>query len=153
MAELTKLDPRRFAITFTQPSKTKQSERDACNINSIVAKYNRTGEQPQNMRSVTPQYGDFSAVENLHAALNLVNDSMRSFAELPSHIRDHCNNDPAQLLELASDPERREEAIDLGIIDATPADLEAIADQAATPGVDPPPETGETPPETPPETA
>lgn len=83
MAELTKLDPRRFAITFTQPSKTKQSERDACNINSIVAKYNRTGEQPQNMRSVTPQYGDFSAVENLHAALNLVNDSMRSFAELP----------------------------------------------------------------------
>lgn len=138
------------ALTIDAPSRTKQSEREACNINSIVAKYNRTGEQPQNMRTVTPNYGDVSSVLSLHAALNLVNDSMRAFAELPSHIRDHCNNDPGQLLELASDPERLDEAIALGIVDA-PEPAEITAAEITTtvePGVEAPATGGETTTET-----
>lgn len=136
---------REFRIKFTEPSKTKQSFRDSVNINAIVEKYNRTGEQPQGMRESTPQYGDVSAVRSYHESLTLIRESEAAFAMLPSHIRDHCLNDPAELLALACDPDRVDEAVELGIIDAKPADLEVAPEQAAVPGVDPPEAEG-TPP-------
>lgn len=121
---------REFRIKFTEPSKTKQSFRDEVNINTIVERYNRTGEQPQGMRDATPQYGDVSAVKSYHESLNLIRESEAAFAMLPSHIRDHCLNDPAELLALACDPDRQAEAIELGIIDAPEDDL--VVDPAAS---------------------
>lgn len=106
---------RRQAIKFNDASRTKQSDKTQADINSIVAKYNRTGVTP-GMRTI-PQYGDFSAVQTLHEALNLVRDATTAFASLPAHIRDACGNNPVELLELVADPDRRQEAEELGLVE------------------------------------
>lgn len=96
-------------------SRTKQSDREEADINSIVAKYNRTGEQP-GMKHL-PQYGDDTASTTLHESMNIVRNAEAAFASLPSEVRDAVNNDPGALLDLVADPEQRELAIKLKLID------------------------------------
>lgn len=104
------------SIRFDEPSLTKQSDRDSVDLNSIVAKYLRTGEAP-GMKGL-PAYGDYSASTTLHDSMNIVRDAEAAFASLPAEVRDACNNDPGALLDLVADPARQEEAIALGLIEA-----------------------------------
>jgi len=99
---------------FANPSRTKQSFRDECDINNILRKFNVTGQLP--VGSVQPQYGDFSGVTDYQSALNAVMAAQDSFLALPAKIRSRFANDPALFVEFASDEANKDELKALGLL-------------------------------------
>ncbi len=105
---------RRVSLIGDPVSKTEQSHRKACNINTIVKKA-RKG-QPIATNGNRPLYGDFTGSVDFHTAKNRIIQAQSDFDALPSHIRTRFRNDPAELLEFMGDPDNQEAAIELGLI-------------------------------------
>ncbi len=98
---------------FTKLSKTKQSFKDETDINTIMARFQRTG-MLEFVNKHEPQYGDVTAID-FQTSMERVATSREMFADLPSKVRDRFNNDPAELLEFLDNPENRDEAVLLGL--------------------------------------
>ena len=99
---------RKHAITFDHSlGRTKQSFLHECNINNIMAKFQRTG-QINHYAKYAPQYGEITGADLMDAMQTII-DADNMFEELPSTLRDRFNNDPAQFLEFIENPENREE--------------------------------------------
>ena len=101
-------------------SLTKQSFKDECNINKIMAKFQKTG-AINHYAKHGPQYGDTLHVELLDALL-IVRESQEMFDDLPSSVRKRFGNDPAEFLEFMEDPANREEAIRLDLVTGRESD-------------------------------
>ncbi len=137
---MAKRTPRRVTIdTRGDKIRTKQSAKNECDINQILAKYLRTGVvSPENLSKRQAAFADVSEVGDYHASLNKVIEAKDAFMTLPAKIRSRFQNDPGQLLDFVADSNNRDEAIELGIITK-------IEEETPTePDPDPPP----TPPET-----
>jgi len=104
----------RAKLVFTRPSRTKQSFRDECDINTILKRFNVTGQLP--VGSVQPQYGDFSGITDYQSALNAVMAAQDSFLQLPAKVRAKFGNDPAVFVEFASDEANKDEMKALGLL-------------------------------------
>lgn len=102
-----------------EPSMTIQSEKDSCDINKILSKFNKTGVM-SNVSTAMPQQGDFTDVVDYQSALNQVIAAQESFMTLPAQLRKRFANDPGQLLSFLEDPENRSEAISLGLVNPSP---------------------------------
>lgn len=98
-------------------SRTKQSEKDACDINKITARYEPTGQLPDLIRT-NPRYGDFSEVPTYQEALHIVMHAQDQFAALDAKIRNRFQNDPAQFLAFATDQRNLKEMVELGLATA-----------------------------------
>lgn len=115
-----------------QKSKTRQSEADACDINKIMERFNRTGRLPM-MQSVPPQYGDARVVD-YQTAQNLIKDAKKQFLTLPAKVRKAFGNDPQAFLSALGDnsPENAKRLLELGVLvkaKETPEEmLQRIAD-------------------------
>lgn len=90
------------------PSMTRQEFADDCDINTIMKRYEATGQLPQG--SVAPHYADYSSVPNLMEALDLMTHAQSEFMRLPAAIRKTFDNDPLAFVEFASNPEGLDEA-------------------------------------------
>lgn len=97
------------------PSLTKQAEREECDVNVIMKKYERTGVLESFNRNPA-RYGDVSSVSDYRTALEVVRQAEEAFASLPAEVRDACGNVPIGLVELVFDPEREDEARALGLL-------------------------------------
>lgn len=121
---------------------TKQSFKDECDINQIMAKYQKTG-LINHFQKNQAQYG-FAPAVDFRTALELVDKAERQFEELPSSIRKRFDNDPGQFLAFCEDPANRSEMAVLGLLteEATAAvnssDLTSD-DATASPPATPPP--------------
>lgn len=95
--------------------RTKQSFKDECNINSIMAKYIRTGfiASPGDAK---PRFGDFASLPTYHEAMTTIAKINGYFATLPSALRARFRNDPAELVAFMSVESNREEATSLGLV-------------------------------------
>lgn len=100
------------------PTLTQQHMADECDINKILEKFGVTGQLP--VSNVSPQYGDFSGVTDYHSALNQIANMESDFMALPAALRVRFGHDPAELLAFLENPQNREEAIQLGLIDGQP---------------------------------
>lgn len=99
-------------------SRTHQSFKEPSEMRAIMRKYLSSGD-PQVLLQKRPEsarYGDFTTDVDYLSALSKVREAERLFMELPSSVRDHVDNDPAELLRLVNDPERREECEKIGLI-------------------------------------
>ncbi len=106
---------RRVPTDVGERSRTKQSMQEECDINAIMRRYVSTGIlEHQAMQA--PRYGDFSNADDYLAAVNKVKAAQARFDALPSEVRDHVGNEPAELLRMVYDPERREEMVQLGLL-------------------------------------
>jgi len=94
-------------------SRTKQSFADEADINTIVRRFNLTGELPKDLR--VPQYADFAEVVDYHSAMLQLRAAQESFMALPAHVRARFHNEPAELVDFVSDEKNRAEAEKLGI--------------------------------------
>lgn len=101
-------------IVNDEPSMTKQSFAEECDINSIVERFGLTGELPTDVRM--PQYADFEQVIDYHTAMNAVVSARESFDQMPAHVRARFNNDPAAFVDFCSDEGNRDEAVKLGLV-------------------------------------
>lgn len=104
----------RVQLMFDQPSKTEQSHRETANINSIIAKAQRTGLFPQ--RTDRPKYGDFSGSLDFHEARSRIAQAEQDFELLPADLRKRFGNDCGEMLDWLSDPENRAEAVEIGLL-------------------------------------
>lgn len=95
--------------------RAKQEDREACDMNTIFARYMRTGVWDQTAR-VAPVFADVSSVPDFRAAVELVQAVQGAFRNLPAAVRRAFGEDPASLVEFLADPRNREEAIRLGLL-------------------------------------
>lgn len=87
------------------PKRTKDSFKDECDINKMIARAQRNG-QVLNARPGVPQYGDFASLpESYLEAHELVQRAESAFRALPAEVRAECGNDPALFLAKAQDRE------------------------------------------------
>lgn len=104
---------KRVAVMFTGPGRTKQSEKDSCDVNLIVKRFIATGELPTgNMRS--PVFGDVTGVD-FRAMMDVIAQAQASFEALPATVRKRFANDPAEFVEFCSDPANAGEMEKLGL--------------------------------------
>lgn len=121
--------------TFSHdPGKTDQSFKESCDINTII-RQNKRGEEITHVAREMREMGDFNPSMDMKTALDQVNAATESFMELPSYIRKEMGNSPVKFLEFIENPENRERAITLGLIEG---ELETPLVR-----IENPPETGE----------
>jgi phage internal scaffolding protein len=102
------------ALYCEDPSRTKQAFKEECDINTILKRFNVTGQLP--VGPLQPQYGDFSGVYDYQTALNAVIAAQDSFNALPAMLRNRFANDPAAFVDFCSDESNREEMTRLGLV-------------------------------------
>lgn len=100
-------------------SRAKQSFQKEANINTIMAKYAKSGllVDPMCVSTRMPQFGDFSAVNDFQSMQNRVLEVKRYFDSLPAVVRLRFNNSPDELLKFMSDDKNKDEALKLGLLD------------------------------------
>ena len=94
---------------------TKQSDLKDTDINSIMKRFERTGQLPD-MIVKTPRYGDFSEVPTYQEALEIVTLANDQFLNLDVDVRNRFDNDPAKFLGFASDPKNMDELETMGLL-------------------------------------
>lgn len=108
-----------------------QDAAEECDINTIVRRFNLTGQLPSGVRA--PQYGDFTDVGDYREALDAVMEAERSFMQMPADVRKRFDNDPAQFVDFCSNPDNRDEARKLGLlvpepVKPPPVDVRVLAE-------------------------
>ncbi|WNK13987.1 MAG: internal scaffolding protein [Microvirus sp.] len=95
------------------PSLTKQSFKDECDIQTIMAKFQRTG-LLDFVNKRAPHYGDVTGI-NFDDAMQRVIQGREFFADLPSSLRDQFDNSPGEFFEFIGNPANAEAMAELGL--------------------------------------
>jgi len=107
--------PERVQITFpSEEGRAKQSMADECDINNIMAKYQKSGALTH-VNQHGAEYGYADSVQ-FHDAMNIVADGNTMFADLPSSLRNRFV-EPGAFLDFVQDEANAEEMIELGLRD------------------------------------
>lgn len=136
--------PGRVRLKAGKITRTKQSFKDECDINKIMAKYQRTGAVTHFNRH-SPQYG-FASADDFAQSMRIVTQAQEMFEDLPSSIRQRFSNSPENFLAFVQNPENASEMETLGL--TTKKAESPPGDAPAAPEGDPQPPAG--PPEDPP---
>lgn len=133
----TPYGPRKRVQEFNdEPPRTKQSFKKECDINNIMAKFQKTG-AITHVRDHGANYG-FATSTDFHQAMNTVAKANEMFDALPSTIRSRFNGDPGAFLDFVQDPENEDEMRKLKLLPAKP---EPVRDPEPAPAPTPPPES------------
>lgn len=101
-------------ITDYGPSRTRQSDAYAADINNIMARYEETGVLPTVNRGLF--FADVSDVGGFDNAITLVHGIERAFLEYPPDLRKRFDNDPAKFVDFTQDPNNHEEMVEMGLL-------------------------------------
>lgn len=96
---------RRDVVTVPEgESMTRQEFTDECDVNQIMARYEKNGIWPVQNGMVEPRYLDFGNMpDNLMEALEQISQASEAFMMLPASVRKEFDNDAARFVEFASD--------------------------------------------------
>ncbi|WNK14507.1 MAG: internal scaffolding protein [Microvirus sp.] len=112
------------------PMITKQEFAQECDINHIMAKFQKTG-LIDHVNKYPGGYGDFTNLPtDYQSALNQIIQADEMFLSLPSGIRKQFENDPGQFLEFAENPANAEKMRDLGLLPSTRVSDQSVRDPA-----------------------
>lgn len=107
-------EPVRVCVPLSSSGKgAVQSEKDACDINRIMAKYQKTGVVTW-LEKREGQYRDVTGLDFMEAMDTIVK-GREMFDELPSSVREKFRNDPALFLDFMHDPNMLEEQYRMGL--------------------------------------
>jgi len=96
-------------------TRTHQSFKEECDINTIMRKYER-GQLIEHVNRYQGDYGDYTNVPQDYAAcLAQVADAGEMFQTIPAAIRERFGNDPGRFLAFAEDPANAESMVQLGL--------------------------------------
>lgn len=124
-------------ISFPERGRTKQEFKAECNINTIMKKFEKTGQLPD-MIKANPQYGDFSNVGTYQESLQVVMFAQEQFEALPAAARKRFKNDPQAFLAFCQDPSNQEEMIKMGLA-TRKDDTSSVSNEAPAPSPAPSP--------------
>jgi len=111
----------RLSIAFPENGRTKQEFKNECDINTIMARFDKTGILAFTNR-FQPQYGDATGIE-FQNSMETIAAGRSMFQELPSAIRARFQNDPARFLDFVHDERNAEEMREMGLL--RPSDAQA----------------------------
>lgn len=124
------------------PSLTVQSLASETDINHIINRYDQTG-LIKHLNRAEAQFADVTEVSDYRTALEQVRAADEVFSQLPATVRQVFNNDPAQFLDAAHDPDKRDLLVKAGLLDPDDHDVPATPEPPAKPSTsepsDPPP--------------
>lgn len=104
-----------YSLVFPPNSRwTKQSFKDECDINTIMSRYQSTGELPD-LALVAPQYLDATGMD-FQVMQNKLVEAQNLFDALPSAVRNRFANDPGEFLAFVSDISNRDELKKMGLL-------------------------------------
>lgn len=110
----TKHNPDHYAfVQIDEESMTRQSEADEADINTVMARFIRTGQLPSG-NSKTPRYGDAIGIP-YDQALIAIQNAEEAFFALPALVRREFFNDPSKMEEFLMDPANDARAVELGL--------------------------------------
>lgn len=121
---------------------TRQSFKDECNINNIVARFIQTG-AVDHVREYGAQYGEVSSMD-LHEAMNTALKAQDMFDALPAKLREHFGQDPGVFLDFVADPANLDEMKQLGLVRPEPVDPPGAPEGGAAEPPSPPPKESPT---------
>lgn len=123
-------------------SLTKQSFKDECDVNQIMARWVSHGVAPPVNRR-EPVYGDFTDVVEFQEAVQRVRTAEAMFAALPANVRRRCDHDPGKFLEFMGDEANLPEMVELGLIKAVAPAAKPEPEKKTDGGKPPPSEPSE----------
>ncbi len=103
----------RVRIKFAKNGRTKQSMKDECDINKIMAKFQKTGALAH-VNKHEAEYG-FATSDDFASAMRTVTVAQEMFDDLPSSIRNRFGNNPAAFLDFVQDANNKKEGQELGL--------------------------------------
>lgn len=106
--------------------KTVQSEKDNCDINKIMSRYNKTGRLPELIKQ-NPIWGDFSRSRELQDAFVIVEKAQLQFNALDADVRNEFENDPVKFLEFVENPANEKRLVEMGLAKEKPKPNEPVA--------------------------
>ncbi len=135
--------PGRFRQKPGKGGRTKQSMRDECDINLIMARFQTTGA----VTHFAKHGGDYGFAPGIdfHAAMNIVTRAEQMFDDLPSSVRNKFHSDPAEFLDFVQDPTNAAEMIELGLREPVSAAERTLVAEDAPIAESPPAELEEAP--------
>lgn len=105
-------------------SLTQQSMSPECDINRIMARFEKTG-LIDHVNKYEGNYGDFSEMQDYATSMNQVLAAQEMFSSLPSAIRQKFNNSPREFLEYVEDERNHDEMRKMGLMPPLEAATEA----------------------------
>jgi len=115
-----KKDPRPTVDCSVEPSRTRQSHKESCDINFIVGQYRRTG-QILHVAGGIPRYGDVSESGDFREVMDRVRNAEAWFIGLPAKVRAEFDNEVVTFMDAMSDPAQRAKLEELGVVPAQKA--------------------------------
>jgi phage internal scaffolding protein len=113
--KIMKNGKKKIKLMFNDRSRTKQSMKDQCDINTIIAKYQKS-KTLTHVNNIQGHFGDFTNVTDYQSACLAVQNAEDNFLQLPAMVRKKFENDPSQLLAFIADDKNYSEAQELGLI-------------------------------------
>lgn len=86
------------------PSMTDQSFGEECDINNLMARYQKTGLLPQHPGQEM-RYLDLTDMPSFQDAMDMMLRAEEAFMALPAVVRREFDNDPGKFVGFAEDPE------------------------------------------------
>lgn len=139
---------RRVSFAVQGESRVKQAFKDECDINRIMAKYQKTG-LIDHVRENKGNYEDYTNVpESYHEACTQVIAAEEMFMTIPSSIRAKFANDPGQFLAFVEDEKNYDALVEMGLTikPSTLIPQEAPKEASEAPQAVPSPDGPPTPP-------
>ncbi len=129
--------PARTRIQLSMPKdekiRTKQQFKNECDINNIMAKYQKTGAL-EHVATHQLNYG-FAQSIDFNEAMQITTRAEQMFADLPSTLRTKFHGDPGEYLDFVADESNKPEMLKLGLL--SPEGEAALAESDPAPA-DPP---------------
>lgn len=102
----------------------RQSELKACDINTIVKQYERSGQVP--VTDLVGTFADVSAIGDFRGALEKIQAAQEKFMELPPAVRARFENDALAFVNFAVDPANRAQMVELGLLEPEKAPVAPV---------------------------
>ena len=135
----------RPVVKFTQPSLTRQAHKDECDINHIMARFQKTG-LLSHVAAFEGDYAEYAEID-FHTAMNQIAAAKSMFETVPSNIREEFDNDPGRFIEFVNNPENADKMREMGLAKPmTPPGVPPVPEGAPSQDA---PADGQAPPEAP----
>lgn len=109
-------------LVCDEPSRTVQADAEDADINTIVRRFNITGQLPAGGIRV-PEFADYEDVFDFHSAQLAILVAEQTFMQIPADVRARFHNDPGEFLHFAADPGNIDALREMGLAMPKPVEI------------------------------
>lgn len=128
----------RYVFDTEGPSLTRTEFAEECDVNALMARYEKTGEMIPGRVQREPRYLDLSDVPDLHQAMSVLHAAEAAFNDLPAMVRRQFENDVQEFVRFAEDPANLDQLRQWGLAkpaepDPEPLKVQVVGESSVAP--------------------